>query len=75
MNTVNTYEILDSGCSTSTGDASLFSSRSNIFSSLSGGKLKAVPTNPSLARTYNICLKVTDDAGFSENNDGLSLIV
>jgi hypothetical protein len=72
---VTTYEIFDTGCTTNTGDASLINLASNIISTLSGGKLKAVPTDPSLARTYNVCLKVTDDKGFSETVDGLSLTV
>jgi hypothetical protein len=75
LHTVTTYEIFDGGCITTSGDASLFKLASNIISTLSGGKLKAEPNVTSLARTYNICIKVTDDAGFSENKDGLSLTV
>ena len=73
---INSYQILDLGCKTSTG-AAAFVNAANIISTLRDGKLKVLLTNTAIQTTYHFCLKVTDDSGlgYFEVIDNLSLKV
>jgi len=50
---------MNKGCTTTATNT--FLDASNIISTLSGGKLKAVPLDTETDATYEFCLKITDD--------------